>query len=682
MFFRAHHAANSVYIYPGPNAYESNAVFSTGVGSFQINAAGDDALTVHYRISGTASNGVDYTNLTTAVTIPANSSVTIYIHPYVDNLMEGGETVILTLMQTNQYLILPTAAAATNLIKDFSTLVQVNPSSPEVAIEPDGPPGAAAQAGTFHLHRGDDQPLYPPLTVTYSIAGSAGSGTDYSTVSGTVTFPDGVQDVYLDVNPVDDALVEGAEAVILTLVPTNTYAIDTNYSSATVAILDSSTTVGVAFAGDAVEPNPTSGVSGMTGQFTVQRNDSRGFQPALTVSYQISGTASNGVDYTTLTGTVAFQADQVLTNIFIEPLYDNELEGDETVILTLTRIGDGHYTINPEFAVATNTIRDNMSSNLFQKVINLSNPAGIDFHQHSNSVLVASSFNGGNFARLYTNALTTNVVVTNWSGVSGVGDEVKLLTIKQTAHGFTNGEVFFSSGTGIGWISANGAVSNKNWCVLTNAFETNALPIRGGICLDETGGMFSNQLVVVTSPGTSSGDIKGVWRIRHNGTNGIPTLITNISTSHLEGIITLTNDVTKWGPWAGKIVTGNENDGTIYAIDGNGVATAYDSTSFIPNGIRTEDFDLVPLDQDLYMCDQNFPTAIYKVSHNYLTNFVGDLMITEEGEGFGVGTLYFLRWSSAVTNFTVRAIPFIHPDGSNGKLEHVTYAPISLPGIP
>jgi hypothetical protein len=47
---------------------------------------------------------------------------------------------------------------------------------------------------------------------------------------------------------------------------------------------------------------------------------------------------------------------------------------------------------------------------------------------------------------------------------------------------------------------------------------------------------------------------------------------------------------------AGKIITGDENSGFIYAIGTNGVTD--------PFGLgNPEDFDVIPADQDLYCAD-------------------------------------------------------------------------------
>ncbi len=56
-------------------------------------------LVINYTISGTASNGTDYTTLPTSVTIPAGQdSIGLIIHPISDGITEGNETVILSII--------------------------------------------------------------------------------------------------------------------------------------------------------------------------------------------------------------------------------------------------------------------------------------------------------------------------------------------------------------------------------------------------------------------------------------------------------------------------------------------------------------------------------------------------------------------------------------------------------
>ncbi len=76
---------------------------------------------------------------------------------------------------------------------------------------------------------------------------------------------------------------------------------------------------------------------------------------SLTVKYVLGGTATNGVDYTELLGQVTFAAGQATAVVRVVPIDDKEVEGDETVVFTLSN-GNG-YELGDR--TATITIADN-----------------------------------------------------------------------------------------------------------------------------------------------------------------------------------------------------------------------------------------------------------------------------------------------------------------------------------
>jgi len=88
-------------------------------------------------------------------------------------------------------------------------------------------------------------------------------------------------------------------------------------------------------------------------------------------------------------------------------------------------------------------------------------------------------------------------------------------------------------------------------------------------------------------------------------------------------------------------------------------------------GIAPEDFDIIQTNQDLYCVIQSDPGQILKLSRTLLTNYVGDLLITQEGFFFGTPKLFIMHWDG--TNFVTRSI------SSSDLFEHVTFAPINLP---
>ncbi|NOY74124.1 MAG: hypothetical protein GXP14_17450 [Gammaproteobacteria bacterium] len=78
--------------------------------------------------------------------------------------------------------------------------------------------------GTFTVsHSGF---TYLPLTVNYTISGTASSGLDFQALSGSVTIPGGYSTTTVTITPIDDSDVEGNESIILSLVSGSDYVID------------------------------------------------------------------------------------------------------------------------------------------------------------------------------------------------------------------------------------------------------------------------------------------------------------------------------------------------------------------------------------------------------------------------------------------------------------------------
>jgi hypothetical protein len=100
---------------------------------------------------------------------------------------------------------------------------------------------------------------------------------------------------------------------------------------------------------DAVAAEPAN-----TGTFTVTRTGST--SASLDVFYTVTGTATNGSDYTALAGSVTIPAGQSTATITVGPIDDPDVEVDETVILTL--VDAATYAVGSANA-ATVTIADN-----------------------------------------------------------------------------------------------------------------------------------------------------------------------------------------------------------------------------------------------------------------------------------------------------------------------------------
>jgi hypothetical protein len=393
----------------------------------------------------------------------------------------------------------------------------------------------------------------------------------------------------------------------------------------------------------------------------------------LDVVYTIGGTATNGVDYAAISNSVPFPPYNNVEGVNIQPLYAPGPVFDETVILTVV-LTNG-YVVNPSEYTGTMMIYNNWD---YQTVSNLTlaTPTGIDYNPVLTNLVVSVNgnySNTNNFVRLGTNSSGT-LTVANWSGVQNLQDEVKVAVVINTTNGFTNGDMYFGNGTGVGKLAADGT-ANPNWGVLSDGSYANTFPLRGGLYVDRTG-TFSNNLIVVVSDDDSPGTNKGVWEV---DAQAHATLLAGIPASHLEGVVTLTNDVDQWGPWAGKIITGDEIESILYAIDTNGVVTSFTTSNlWYRGGIRSEDFDIIPTNQDLYICSPTYGN-IYKLSRNYFTNYVGDLLITQAGETGPNPGLFIVSWDNSITNFVVRSISY--DNHYNEEFEHASFAPIDLPAV-
>jgi Bacterial Ig domain len=83
---------------PDPTALEGT---SSGAVTLTRNGSTSNALTVDLAISGSASNGVDYTQISNVVVIPAGFlAVDIPVNPIIDNVNRGNKSVVLT-VETN-----------------------------------------------------------------------------------------------------------------------------------------------------------------------------------------------------------------------------------------------------------------------------------------------------------------------------------------------------------------------------------------------------------------------------------------------------------------------------------------------------------------------------------------------------------------------------------------------------
>lgn len=277
-------------------------------------------------------------------------------------------------------------------------------------------------------------------------------------------------------------------------------------------------------------------------------------------------------------------------------------------------------------------------------------PVGIDHHQPTNKVVLSVNYPYGEPYNFELVDVFGNRQP--FSNIHGLTEEVKIATARddsggRSRGGFTPGELFTGTGVPghIARISADGATIQNPWVVLPS--ETGLL--RGSLYIDRTG-VFDGDLIVVTTEPTGN-----VWRVT---SAGVATKLASLGT-HLEGLTTVPNDSMKYGPWAGKILIGAEQQQRIYAIDTQGNAT------FFNLGIEPEDFEIIPANENFFGID--FSAGIlWTAPPAEFTDKVGDLLIAQEYPG----NLYHVRWTG--TAFQVTQVAQVL------EWEHMTFSTAPL----
>lgn len=267
--------------------------------------------------------------------------------------------------------------------------------------------------------------------VTYSVGGTASSGSDYAPVSGTATIPAGSTGTTITIPVIDDSLLEVSESVSLTLTSISSSSpgvtIDSSATSSLVNILDNedaNATLSATTDGD--EDGPASVV------FTVTLDTVNTTGAPITFEFDDlgTGTATPTADY------VAIAADaQIIVpdgsttgTITIDVVDDGIFESTETLVAQISSPSLASVTIGT--ATATADIIDSTPATLSIAATDASKPEG----------------NGGNTAFTFTVTRfgsTTGIVSVDYA-VTGSG--ALSANPDDFAGTFPNGTIEFSDG--------------------------------------------------------------------------------------------------------------------------------------------------------------------------------------------------------------------------------------------
>ncbi|PPU58862.1 hemagglutinin [Xanthomonas codiaei] len=184
-----------------------------------------------------------------------------------------------------------------------------------------------------------------PTTVNLTRSGSATSGTDYSGAVSSVVVPANATSASFSVTPIADATVEADETVTFTVAAGTGYS-PGSPSSATATIVNDDFPV----ASIGVSPASVSEDGAANLVYTVTLSQAP--VSAVSVGFNVGGTATSGTDYAAVSSPLVIAAGQTTGTITINPTADSTVESDETVLIVLVA-GTGYTVGSPSSATGT-----------------------------------------------------------------------------------------------------------------------------------------------------------------------------------------------------------------------------------------------------------------------------------------------------------------------------------------
>ncbi|MXX10934.1 MAG: hypothetical protein F4Z68_05975, partial [Nitrospira sp. SB0667_bin_9] len=307
--------------------------------TLNLKPAPDADITVRYTVGGTASRGADYTALSGRITVPAGATAAaIPVTIADDTAVESSETIVLQLAAYDaRFEIADENARHTLTIVDNDTLPEAwFASASQTADE---------RSGTRDIVVNLTRAATSPVTVNYTVSGTATAGADYTPLSGQVTVSAGKATAAIPVTILDDSLLDQKETVVVALAAGTGYRVG-KQDRHTLAIADNEPVPVVWFA------NHRAILSEGAGRYDFVVN----LWPApivrTTLRYEVCrpsithGAATPGSDYGALSGSLTVEPGTTTAAIPVT-IIDDDVE-EQTEALGLCLIEGTNYTFSPE----------------------------------------------------------------------------------------------------------------------------------------------------------------------------------------------------------------------------------------------------------------------------------------------------------------------------------------------
>jgi len=327
-----------VLLTSGTNSYTGYPILAGGANGansvtlhFFSDIAANHDRAVSYSLSGsTATAGTDYTPTIGSITIPSGSDH-LDVAISANNLSQTvNKSINVNVVGSTAYQLYPVYTnVAVTIYSDYANMGVYATSPTMIRNE---------TTSSLIVYRDSYYPSFNSgysgaRTVNYVYSGTASNGVDFlPKLTNTFVIPAGW-------GAFTNVLTPGTNLVgtkFFTVTLTNgVYGILSYANNATIGILEDAPMINV------TAPTAYAYQGSSAGQFSLTRSGE--LNKAITVNFSLTGTATSGVNYTTLPTSVTFAANQTSTNLNVTVTGSPVLTGAATAVLTLTASASTNY---------------------------------------------------------------------------------------------------------------------------------------------------------------------------------------------------------------------------------------------------------------------------------------------------------------------------------------------------
>ena len=372
-------------------------------------------VTVDYTVTGTAvGGGVDYTLSNGTLTIPkGETTANISAEIILQTKYKPSQTIIVTLSNPTNAIV--------NTDNVYNYTITNNISLSTVAFDSTGSSGTEV-ASNVNIPVSLSSQTGVDATVDYTVTGTAvGGGVDYTLSNGTLTIPAGSTTANISAAIISNLTHKPDRTIVVTLSNPSGATLGTN-TVYTYTILDNQIIPTVSFANTEAQ-----GFETVT-PVSIAVNLSTASYQDTTVDYTVSGTAVGGVNYTLTNSTLIIGAGQTSVPISLGVLDSGKVEGNKTVVITLSN--PTHATLGTNTIFTYTILNDHKDTTPPELTLNGDNPM---------SVTKGDTFIDPGATALddVDGDISSSIVITGTVNTNAVGTYTRTYTVKDAAKNIT-----------------------------------------------------------------------------------------------------------------------------------------------------------------------------------------------------------------------------------------------------